>query len=255
MAGAERSLLVERMKMARTTRRSLVTLLAAASVASLSGCGNGPWFIRHRLTLEVETPEGTKTGSGVIEHAARWNDGITRGLGAGPGLAVATRGEAIIADLGARGLLLCLLTRDEARAGSSDDGVLLLTQIFPFEKWGGAIDDYSAYLGRLAWSKPVADAPLESLPMLARLPDPRDPATAERVDPTNLAATFGSGVRLVRVTAQITDDPLAPPTIEDKLPWIRTLEGSIANTLGLKREYLDALHRMNRSSFRQGQPS
>jgi hypothetical protein len=250
MAGAERSLLFARMKMARTTRRSLVTLLAAASVALLSGCGSGPRTIRYRLTLEVETPEGTKTGSGVIEHAARWNDGILRGLGAGPGLAVATRGEAIIVDLGARGLLLCLLTRDITRPGSSDE--LLLPAIFPFEKWGGAIDNYSAYLGRLEWRKPVADAPLKRLPMLARLRDPQDPATAERVDPTNLAATFGAGVRLVRVTAQITDDPLAPPAIENKLPWIRTLQGSIANTLGLKRDFLDALHQMNDGSFRQG---
>ena len=239
--------------MARTTRRSsLVTLLAAASVASLAGCGSGPRTIRYRLTLEVETPEGTKTGSGVMEHGARWNDGITRGLGAGPGLAVDTRGEAIIIDLGARGLLLCLMTRDDTRAGSSDE--LLLPAIFPFEKWGGAIDNYSAYLGRLAWSKPVADAPLKSLPMLARFRDPLDPATAERVDPTNLAATFGSGVRLVRVTAQITNDPLPPPTIENRLPWIRTLQGSIANTLGLKRDYLDVLNRINDGSFRRQWP-
>jgi hypothetical protein len=86
--------------------------------------------------------------------------------------------------------------------------------------------------------------------MLARLRDPQDPATAERVDPTNLAATFGAGVRLVRVTGQITDDPLAPPTIENKLPWIRTLQGSIANTLGLKREYMDELNLINSGSFR-----
>ena len=239
--------------MARTTRRSsLVTLLAAASVASLAGCGSGPRTIRYRLTLEVETPEGTKTGSGVMEHGARWNDGITRGLGAGPGLAVDTRGEAIIIDLGARGLLLCLMTRDDTRAGSSD--ALLVPAIFPFEKWGGAIDNYSAYLGRLAWSKPVADVPLKSLPMLARFRDPLDPATAERVDPTNLAATFGSGVRLVRVTAQITNDPLPPPTIENRLPWIRTLQGSIANTLGLKRDYLDVLNRINDGSFRRQWP-
>jgi hypothetical protein len=233
-----------------TTRRGLMALLAAAPAAFLSGCGSGPWFIRYRLTLEVETPEGTKTGSGVIEHAARWNDGITRGLGAGPGLAVATRGEAIITDLGERGLLLCLLTRDAARYPSSDE--LLLSNIFPFDKWGGSIEDYSTYLGRLEWRKPVADAPLERLPMLARLRDPQDPATAERVDPTNLAATFGTGVRLVRVTAQITDDPLAAPTIENKLPWIRTLQGSIANTLGLKREYMDELNQINDGSFRQG---
>ena len=126
-----------------------------------------------------------------------------------------------------------------------------MPEIFPFEKWGGAIDNYSAYLDRLAWRKPVANAPLKSLPMLARLRDPLDPATAERVDPSNLAATFGSGVRLVRVTAQITDDPLPPPTIENKLPWIRTLQGSIANTLGLKRDYLDALNQITDGSFRQ----
>ena len=253
MAGAERALLFERMKMARMTRRGLMTLLAAASVASLSGCGSEPRSsVRYRLTLEVETPEGRKTGSGVIEHTGRWNDGITRGLGAGPGLAGWTHGEAIITDLGARGLLLCLLTRDDTRAGSNDD--FLLPDVFPFDKWGGSQKDYAAYLGRLAWSKPVADAPLKSLPMLARLRDPQDPATAERVDPTNLAATFGAGVRLVRVTVQITDDPLPPPTIENRLPWVRTLRGSIANNLGLKHEYLDALNQMNDGSFRMGPP-
>jgi hypothetical protein len=233
------------------TRRGLIALLTMASAALLSGCGSGPLTIRYRLTLEVETPEGTKTGSGVIEHAARYNDGVLRGLGAGPGLAVATRGEAVITDLGARGLLLCLLTRDLARPGSTDE--LLLPKIFPFDKWGGSQEDYSTYLGRLESRKPVANAPLERLPMLARLRDPRDPATAERVDPSNLAATFGAGVRLVRVTAQITDDPLAAPTIENKLPWIRTLRGSIANTIGLKRDLTDALNQMVDGSFRQGE--
>jgi hypothetical protein len=232
------------------TRRGLMALLATGPVALLSGCG-GANSIRYRLTLEVETPEGTKTGSGVIEHMARYNDGFFRGLGAGAGLAVGTRGEAVIVDLGARGLLLCLLTRDQARAGSSDE--LLLPEIFPFAQWGGSNENYSAYLGRLESRKPVANAPLQNLPMLARLRDPKDPATAERVDPTNLAATFGAGVRLVRVTAQITDDPLAPPAIENKLPWIRTLHGSIAHALGLKREYMDALNQINNASFRQGQ--
>jgi hypothetical protein len=233
------------------TRRGLMALLAMAPTALLSGCG-GSSTVRYRLTLQVETPEGPKTGSGVIEHAARWNDGITRGLGAGAGLAVGTRGEAIITDLGARGLLLCLLTRDEARAGSADD--FLLPDVFPFDKWDGSQKDYAAYLGRLDARKPVGNAPLENLPMLARLRDPQDPGTAERVDPTNLAATFGAGVRLVRVTVQITDDPLPPPTIENKLPWIRTLQGSIGNTLGLRLGILHALHQINSGSFRLGPP-
>jgi len=233
------------------TRRGLMALLAMGPVALVSGCG-GANSIRYRLTLEVETPEGTKTGSGVIEHMARYNDGFFRGLGAGAGLAVGTRGEAVIVDLGARGLLLCLLTRDIAREGSADE--LLLPKIFPFDKWGGSQEDYSTYLGRLESRKPVADAPLERLPMLARLRNPQDPATAERVDPSNLAATFGAGVRLVRVRVQITDDPLAPPTIENKLPWVRTLKGSISNTLGVNRDrdLTDALRQINDGSFRQG---
>jgi hypothetical protein len=228
----------------------MLGLLAGGTATLLSGCG-GSSTIRYRLTLEVETPEGKKTGSGVIEQVSRYNDGITRGLGAGPGLAVRLRGEAIIVDLGSRGLLLCLLTRDESRYTSEDD--LLLPKIFPFAKWGGSQEDYSTYLRQLESRKPVADAPLERLPMLARLSNPQDPATAERVNPTDLAATFGAGVRLVRVTAQITDDPLPAPTIEDKLPWVRKLQGSIAKMLGLKRNHFDVLNQINDGSFRQGQ--
>jgi hypothetical protein len=57
------------------------------------------------------------------------------------------------------GLLLCLLTRDAARAGSEDD--FLLPDVFPFDKWGGSQKDYAAYLGRLEGHKPVANAPLK----------------------------------------------------------------------------------------------
>jgi hypothetical protein len=89
--------------------------------------------------------------------------------------------------------------------------------------------------------------------MLARLRNPQNPATAERVDPSNLVATFAAGVRLVRVTGQITNDPLPAQTIENKRPWIRTLQGSIGNTLGLKLGIMHALHQINAGSFRQGQ--
>lgn len=229
--------------------KALVAAVLLGGALMLSQCG-GPSTIRYRLTLEVETPEGKKTGSGVFEQASRYNDGFFRGLGAGAGLAVAVRGEAIIVDLGARGLLLFLMTRDAARYPSTDD--LLLSKIFTFDKWGGSQEDYAAYLRRLQWSKPTANAPLERLPMLARFSNPQNPATAERVDPSNLAATFGAGVRLVRVTAHITNEPLAEPMIENRLPWVRTLRGSIGNTLGLSVGYPHALSQINDGSFRQG---
>jgi hypothetical protein len=40
--------------------------------------------LRYRLTLEVSTPEGTRTGSGVVEFRGRWNDGVVHASEQGP---------------------------------------------------------------------------------------------------------------------------------------------------------------------------
>lgn len=231
-------------------RRFAYGLLLVGAVALVSKCAPDPHQIRYRLTLEVETPEGLKTGSGVIEHIAHWNDGILRGLGAGPGLAIATHGEAVIVDLGRRGLLLCTLMRDTSNRKSQDE--LLLSTIFPFSEWGGSIENYGAFLGRLESRQPTRDVPFERLPLLVRFRDPADPTSAERVEPANLAARLGAGVRLRRVTAQITDDPISPAVIRQKMPWIPGLHGSIARTYNLALPDGDALNRLVDGSFWQG---
>lgn len=232
------------------TRRLASGLLLVGGVALVSKCAPDPHQIRYRLTLEVETPEGLRTGSGVIEHIARWNDGILRGLGAGPGLAIATLGEAVIVDLGPLGLLLCALTRDLANHKSQDE--LLLPAVFPFSEWGGSIENYGAFLRRLESRQPTRDVPFERLPLLARFRDPTDPMSAERVEPANIATRLGAGVRLRKVTAQITDDPVSPPAIRQKMPWILNLQGSIAHTYGLTRPEGDALNQLVDGSFWQG---
>ncbi|HBM06154.1 MAG TPA: hypothetical protein DD369_11230, partial [Erythrobacter sp.] len=56
-------------------------------------------------------------------------------------------------------------------------------------------------------------------PMLVTFGDLDDPASVERVDPDDLAATFGEGVRLKRITVQITDDPVTSG-IEQRLGWL-----------------------------------
>ncbi|WP_066268991.1 hypothetical protein [Blastomonas sp. CCH3-A3] len=56
-------------------------------------------------------------------------------------------------------------------------------------------------------------------PMLVRFRDINDPTTVERVDPDALAASFGEGVKLRRVTVQLTDDPVTKG-IEKRLKWL-----------------------------------
>ena len=55
--------------------------------------------------------------------------------------------------------------------------------------------------------------------MLVTFGDLNDPTSVERVDPDDLAATFGEGVSLKRITVQITDDPVTTG-IEKRLVWL-----------------------------------
>ena len=64
-------------------------------VAALSACTGPMHTHRYRLTIKVETPDGIKSGSSVIEgRAAKIRSIDQSGLGAG------VRGEAVFVDLG-----------------------------------------------------------------------------------------------------------------------------------------------------------
>lgn len=55
--------------------------------------------------------------------------------------------------------------------------------------------------------------------MLVRFRDILDPMTVEEVDPSDLAASFGPGNALRRITVEIIKDPLTR-TIGERLPWL-----------------------------------
>ena len=59
-------------------------------------------------------------------------------------------------------------------------------------------------------------------PLLVTFTDITDPTTVKQVNPTNLAATFGPGVSLKRITLEITDEPVTEGKIEQVLPCLRS---------------------------------
>lgn len=61
--------------------------------------------------------------------------------------------------------------------------------------------------------------PQQLYPVFLRFRDIKDRTTVERVDPDNLAKSFGPGVRLVRVTIEITDEPVTQGTTKVP-PWL-----------------------------------
>ncbi|MEO0871018.1 MAG: hypothetical protein AAFY19_03525, partial [Pseudomonadota bacterium] len=75
----------------------LVSLVLAACGASGEGQVDAAPDYRYRLTVKADTPEGLKTGSGVIE--VRRGMGRTTMDGYGPVLLLRVRGEAVAVDL------------------------------------------------------------------------------------------------------------------------------------------------------------
>ena len=57
------------------------------------------------------------------------------------------------------------------------------------------------------------------LPLLVRFRDLNDPKTVERIDPRDLATSFGLEVGLKRATIEVVHDPLTTG-IEKRLSWL-----------------------------------
>ncbi len=56
-------------------------------------------------------------------------------------------------------------------------------------------------------------------PMMVVFGDLSDPTSVTKVNPDDLAATFGKGVKLKRVTVELTGDPLTT-RFEARLRWL-----------------------------------
>ena len=210
------------------TRRRFGLTFAGAGAACLApllaGCAGPVHSLRYKLALEVETPEGLKTGASVIELRAADGPRSLAGLGAGHSGVVAQRGEAVAVDLGQRGVLFALLSADGNRKKSLQE-IDFVFAAFPRE----GRQAYDEIMRGLAKSKPKTQIPLDILPMLVRFRDIADPKSVERVDPNNLAAAFGPGVTLKRATLEITDQPITTG-IEKRLGWLRGMMTNIDGT-------------------------
>ena len=186
-------------------RRGVMGVLAGGVAAVLGGCGMMGHTYRYKLTVEVETPEGLRTGYSVRE--VSWSPGVQITAEADTA-SMTHRGEAAMVDLPNGQVLFALMSPDgqetpmlafgSARQTAwSDDSVKVLE---PHAKIDAAYGQ-SGY------------------PRLVRFRDIADPKTVEKVNPANLAATFGPGYRLKRITAQIVSEDVTEK-VKTQLRWL-----------------------------------
>ncbi len=164
---------------------------------------------RQKLTVAVETPEGVKAGSSVA--AVEWRDGPDLFPDA-PHVTSSMRGEATVVDLGGGRTLFALIGGSERRA----------LRAFSGEPLPPDTDSLMPFAGRAADAKgqPPVALSRENYPLMVTFTDIADPKTVKRVDPDNLAATFGPGTRLASVTLTITDEPVTEGKVEEVLGWL-----------------------------------
>lgn len=212
-------------------RRGSSGMKRVAIVLTVGLCGCIAWFLafpsvtlRYRLTLEAQVDDRTVVGSGVIQVTYEKN---AQFLGASAEITHWAKGEAVVLDLGSSGVLFALLKEgDHTRSGA--DYIVPLAFGLPYGAVG--VRDFA----RLRDLAGRVDLPFDRLPLMVRFRDINDPKTVQRVDPNNLASTFGAGVFLTRVTLELvpagiwpfhwlwfTGEPISRG-LDLRLPWLAT---------------------------------
>jgi hypothetical protein len=183
---------------------------------------------RYKLTAEVNTPDGLKTGSSVIE--VRYSHNGDYGGGESPDLNL--NGEAVYVDLGAgKNLFVTLTTWGSARAvengrrGRNFEGDLgpmnpfgLLLKVFGLTWKFGEERQLCRELSKLSLNTSKA-ASFENLPSLVTFGNISDPNSIAIVDPSNFYKSYGSGYFLKRVTITPSAEMLTK-TIDQILVWL-----------------------------------
>jgi hypothetical protein len=172
---------------------------------------------KYRLTVEVETPQGRKSASGVL--AVHPDRGYSRGGH------TRTVGDAVFVDLGGGKNLVALLAHLDGKLDF--DGINYLA-LRAYTVAGGKRVSFNE-MNRLTGTVPVKGT---LIPVLVSFADPANPATARVVSPEDAAAVLGNGYRLGEVSAEAIPNgfwPLdfggalgEPVTrgITAKLPWL-----------------------------------
>jgi hypothetical protein len=186
--------------------------------------------VRYRLTLQAEVDGKPVSGFGVIE--AYYGKAL-RLLGASAEFQSFARGQAVMLDLGTRGVLFALL-KEGGNPRSSPEQLFFVALGYPYGlgSYQRHVDASMAHevgpairamaFGTLSGkSGPLAP---DQLPLLVRFRDINDPKTVERVDPANLSAAFGHGVRLTAARIDTVPSGLWPFNLLD-LPWPQALFG------------------------------
>jgi hypothetical protein len=223
----------------------LVLVTGGFAVLTVLMAPSGTW--RYRMTVEVETPEGIKTGSAVRE--VKVVHGIQLTPESHPSIQV--KGEAVVVDLGERGMLFATLGGDAAYhavfysfkgpPGLTSEGIRYYSRL----KNTGAVAVHGNYVPKMVAFEDMGDPTSVKLVYeQTRNRNHQREGEPEYNVTDHFAEVFGEGVKLRSVTIEMTDDPVTWG-IEDWLPWLENYYGKKLD--GKRYETIEAENRLANS--------
>jgi hypothetical protein len=203
-------------------KRALLMFIGLIAAALAALVGGGLWYLtpnkyewNQRITVEVETPDGMKSDS-TVQHIL-WEGGGPAYPGQdGPSSSSKVTGEAVVVDLGGGKYLFALLSGTHGLKGTADT-------IASFAFWGADKAAGTAEgLKYLASLKAGTQTELEpsNYPLLVTFADVHDPSTVQKVDPGDLAGSFGFGFALKGMKIEISAENARSPRLVTLLKWV-----------------------------------
>jgi hypothetical protein len=191
-----------------------------AAANCLAGCNVSSNPYHYKLTVEIETPEGVRSGSSVI---AVQTTGPMKGAETLGGSGPTARGEAVAVDL-PQGKTLFVLLRSESDVDWAGSAHMKSTGLkhddFPDKlQFLNALRNNRIVYPVQRWVESWRGEKIDNYPILVVFDDIKDPRTVRRVDPDNLAESFGAGYKIKAVTVLGTDDSVTTG-IEKRLGWL-----------------------------------
>jgi hypothetical protein len=183
---------------------------------------------KYRLTVEVQTPEGVKSASGVM--AVHPDRGYSRGG------RTRTRGDAVLVDLGGGKNLLALLAHIDNKSVDLDGMNYVALRAYKAAGRKASFNEMS----RMTGAVPVKGA---LVPVLVTFEDLNDPGTAREVLPDEVEAGLGKGFDVSSISVEVVPNglwpldfggPLGEPVTrgtEAKLPWWNAADNPAARAL------------------------
>lgn len=197
--------------------------------------------LRYKMTVVIETPEGLKSGSAVREISMD-SAGIINVTG-GAGTSRLEKGEAVVIDLGNRGVAFALMLGKY----DSEYPSYMILHAFPRKDKRFTSENIRYYR---SLKKAHAVLTPDLYPVFVRFKDLNDPKTIEDVSvvaekkqsraltvkTASLADIYGDGVSLSSISVEITQDHIQDEIV-NWLPWLhegqRYISGDIFSGLSL----------------------